>query len=235
MLRAILLDVEGTTTPIPFVYETLFPYARKRLKAYVETHWEGLRDVVEAFQQEAALDLAADREDVRPVTGRESLVHNALLYMNEDRKAGCLKTLQGRIWEDGYKDGALKGAVYPDVLPAFERWSRAGLKVAIYSSGSVRAQKLLFGFSAVGDLTRFLTDHFDTAVGPKREAESYRSIAGRMGLEGGEVLFATDLVAEAEAASQTGMGVVVMRRPENPDPGPHPFPEAADFSGPPFP
>lgn len=233
-MRALVLDVEGTTTPITFVYDTLFPYARKRLKGFVESHWEHLDEVVASFQEQAATDLADDRP-LRPVTGRESLIYNATAYMEQDLKVPCLKTLQGLIWEAGYRDGTLRGEVFPDVKPAFQRWSQAGLKLAIYSSGSVFAQRLLFGYSAEGDLTRFISDYFDTGVGPKREAESYRRIAARLGLERSQLLFATDVVAEAAAAREAGLDVVLMRRPGNPDPGPHDFVEARDFSGEPFP
>lgn len=233
-MRALVLDVEGTTTPITFVYDTLFPYARKRLKSFVETNWERLGDVIEAFQQQAASDLAEDRP-LRPVTGRDSLIHNAFAYMDQDLKVPCLKTLQGLIWEDGYRDGSLKGEVFPDVKPAFARWSQSGLKLAIYSSGSVFAQRLLFGYSTEGDLTRYLSDYFDTAVGAKRDPESYRRIAGRLGLERDQLLFATDVVAEASAAMEAGMNVVLMDRPGNPHPGEHQFPVARDFYGDPFP
>lgn len=233
-MRALVLDVEGTTTPISFVYETLFPYARKRLRNFVESNWDRLDEVIQAFQKQAADDLVADHP-LRPVTGRESLIHNALAYMDQDLKVPCLKTLQGLIWEEGYRDGSLKGEVFSDVKPAFQRWSQAGLKLAIYSSGSVFAQRLLFGNSSEGDLTRYISDYFDTEVGAKREAESYRRIAARLGLDRDLLLFATDVVAEAEAAHEAGLEVVLLRRPGNPDPGPHPFPEARDFTTPPFP
>lgn len=233
-MRALVLDVEGTTTPITFVYETLFPYARKKLKSFVEGNWDRLGEVIEAFQEQAALDLA-EEHPLRPVTGRDSLIHNALAYMDQDLKVPCLKTLQGLIWEDGYREGTLKGEVFPDVKPAFQRWSQAGLKLAIYSSGSVFAQRLLFGYSTEGDLTRYLSDYFDTGVGGKREAESYRRIAARLGLERNQLLFATDVVAEAEAAAEAGLEVVLLARPGNPDPGEHAFPVARDFAAAPFP
>ncbi len=233
-MRALVLDVEGTTTPITFVYDTLFPYARKRLKGFVESNWSRLGEVIEAFQEQAAMDLAEDRP-LRPVTGRDSLIHNALAYMDQDLKVPCLKTLQGLVWEHGYVDGSLKGEVFPDVKPAFTRWSQAGLKLAIYSSGSVFAQRLLFGYSTDGDLTRYISDYFDTGVGPKREPESYRRIAARLGLERNQLLFATDVVAEAVAAREAGLEVVLMDRPGNPHPGDHEFATARDFSSPPFP
>ena len=149
--------------------------------------------------------------------------------MDADSKAGCLKSLQGKIWEAGYRSGQLKGQVFEDVPAAFERWRQEGRGIAIYSSGSVQAQRLIFGHAEVGDLSGFISHYFDTAVGPKREASSYARIAADLGADPAEVLFATDVYQEAEAGRQAGMQVVLLLRPGNPAPGPHPFPTAVDF------
>lgn len=195
--KAVLLDIEGTTSSIAFVAEVLFPYARQHLAAYV----------------------AARPEDVAPILAEvpgEDKVATLLGWIDEDRKATPLKTLQGLIWEQGYADGTLKGHVYPDTPDALRRWYTAGVAIYIYSSGSIAAQKLIFGRSIAGDLTPMLTGYFDTTTGPKREAESYRRIAAATGLAPGEILFVSDVQAEIDAARAAGLGALLIDRAGGP-------------------
>ena len=172
-VRAVLLDIEGTTTPISFVHDILFPYSRLHFKSYLEQH---------ADSSEVIADLAQLRNEhiVDVDTGQEPppVIEEYVYWLiDRDRKSPALKSLQGKIWEQGYKDGPLKSPVFADVPPALQRWQDAGISVNIYSSGSVFAQKLLFGHTDAGDLTRFINGYFDTSVGKKIEADSYQQIA----------------------------------------------------------
>jgi enolase-phosphatase E1 len=195
--KVVLLDIEGTTTPIDFVTQVLFPFARERMGSLLAVQWSD----------------PAIREDVAQLRGEASgvlddpgsVARHALSLMDQDRKSTGLKALQGRIWEAGYAQGLLRGVVYDDVPRAFERWKRRGVRIAIFSSGSVLAQKLLFGHSTAGDLGREISDYFDTTTGPKREAESYRRIASALAVPPADVLFYSDVVAELEAARAAGM------------------------------
>lgn len=204
-MRAILLDIEGTTTPVDFVHRTLFPFARRGVRAFLEERPEAVAAALALLKAEHAAERTAGLR-LPPWSDAPAAV-TAYVHglMDQDRKSTGLKTLQGRIWEEGYREGALSGEVYPDVPRAFERWRARGLLVAIFSSGSVLAQKLLFGHSAAGDLTPHLTGYFDTATGPKREAESYRRIAAALGTTPPEVLFLSDVAAELDAAREVGM------------------------------
>lgn len=201
---AYLLDIEGTTTPIDFVTGTLFPFARARLAQYVAEH-------------PSLPDLDAERL----ADGRGDLDSLAYLHwlMDQDRKSPVLKRIQGEIWEEGYASGELRGEVYPDVAPALRRWKAAGARVYIYSSGSVQAQKLLFGFSTEGDLTPLLDGHFDTGVGPKRVSESYRNILSDISFGEGvagrgpeAVLFLSDIEQEVAAAREAGLTATIVDR-----------------------
>jgi enolase-phosphatase E1 len=201
-IGVVLLDIEGTTTPMAFVHDVLFPYARARLAAWFAGRPPSdaeVREIVDGVRQE----LTAEHPGVD--VSAESVVPHLLRFMDADRKSGPLKTLQGKIWQRGYERGELKGEVYSDVPEAFARWSQAEIEIGIYSSGSVLAQKLLFGHSTAGDLTRYIRWHFDTAVGPKKEAPSYARIATRLGRPAGAVLFVSDLTAELDAARAAGM------------------------------
>ena len=181
-MRAIVLDIEGTTTPVSFVYETLFPYARQHLHAYLDRCGVSPQ-LFDRFREEhdsrrGGRSQRSGMERRSAAARLASIEAYAGWLMDRDRKSTALKELQGLIWEDGYRFGALEGAVFADVAAALARW-RAGRRstVAIFSSGSVLAQKLLFGFSTAGDLTPFIDRHFDTTTGAKTEAESYRRIA----------------------------------------------------------
>jgi enolase-phosphatase E1 len=217
-IRAILLDIEGTTTPIAFVYDVLFPFARARLRAYLEdpAHDAAVRDVLPLLTKEWEADAAARRalpdwEQMAPGSASSYLEW----LMDRDVKSPALKRLQGLIWEGGYRAGALKGEVFPDVRPAFERWREARVTIAIYSSGSVLAQRLLFGATPAGDLTPFITAFFDTGVGPKRWPDSYRRIAAELRYEAAGLLFVSDTPAELDAARSAGCQVLLAERPGN--------------------
>ena len=220
--RLILLDIEGTTTPIAFVTETLVPYARTHLHPYLERHatTPRLAALIEAFRREHEIDEEAGRSGPAwpgdRTRAREAVEAYAAWLMEHDRKSTALKELQGHIWEDGYRAGDLVAPVYPDVEPAFTRWRRAGHALGIYSSGSVLAQQWLFRCSTAGDLTPHLQWYFDTHVGPKREAASYRRIADQISAAPAGVLFISDVAAELDAARSAGMQTALADRPGNP-------------------
>ncbi|MGA7312548.1 MAG: acireductone synthase [Silvibacterium sp.] len=213
----ILLDIEGTTTPISFVHETLFPFARAHLKQFLKEH---------AHDKELHSDLDmlikenhAEKSSGAPAISQArscSQAHDYLIWlMDEDRKSPALKAIQGKIWETGYAGGQLKSVVFTDVPIAFERWQGEGRRVAIYSSGSVLAQRLLFRHSEAGDLTRWIEAYFDTATGAKTEATSYSRIAQKLGVEGHEITFLSDSSAELDAAVSAGLNVRLAIRTGN--------------------
>jgi enolase-phosphatase E1 len=225
-IGAVLLDIEGTTTPIEFVHQTLFGYARDRVSGFLERHWShpAVRADVSRLQTEHGAEAPAQptpppwRDDVRGVT---AYVH---WLMERDRKSTGLKSLQGKIWEEGYRSGELESEVYPDVLPALERWRGEGIDVAIFSSGSVQAQRSLFSHTKAGDLTRFIRAYFDTTTGPKTAPESYARIAASLERSPAEVLFLSDVAAELDAARVAGMrtGLCVRNSGSAPNSGAHP-------------
>jgi enolase-phosphatase E1 len=212
----ILTDIEGTTTAIAFVKETLFPFAEAELDAFLDAHHAD--PAVEAILDEVRA--IAPRQDPRSVLR---------LWMQEDAKLTPLKTLQGLIWEAGYRDGRLKGHLWPDVAPCLRAWARAGLRLAVYSSGSVAAQKLLFGHSDSGDLAPLFTGFFDTKVGGKRDAAAYATIAAGLHIPPGEILFLSDVAEELDAAAAAGLRTCqLVRAADGTEPaGRHA--EAADF------
>jgi enolase-phosphatase E1 len=222
-LRGILLDIEGTTSPIDFVYEVLFPYARLHLEEYLKRNAgteELERDLLQ-LREEYVKDLAeglAPPEwiDAPPEAQLQSVMRYVFWLMDRDRKSTGLKSLQGKIWEQGYLKGELKSQVFPDVPPALNDWKEKNLDVRIFSSGSVLAQKLLFANTEGGDLTGFLNRYFDTNIGPKTSAESYRRIAGEFHLAASEVLFVSDVIKELDAAGSAGMKTLLSVRPGNP-------------------
>jgi enolase-phosphatase E1 len=237
-VRAILLDIEGTTTPIAFVTEVLFPYARTHLRTYLERHaGEPEHDALLArLRDEHASDVQSGESVPRwvdePPTARTAAVVGYVEWlMDRDRKSTALKELQGRIWEEGYRRGLLQSNVFPDVRPALHRWREQGLTIAIFSSGSVLAQQLLFRHSSDGDLTRFLDSYFDTRVGPKTEPESYLKIAAAIGHPAEACLFLSDVTRELEAASTAGIQVHLVVRPGNAAAPPgHGFPVIRSFN-----
>jgi len=223
--RAILLDIEGTTTPVDFVYQTLFPYARQRVKQFITQHHDDadVRSDIAGLREQRDADA---RNNLAPPAWRDDSVEaeleSAAAYihwlMDQDRKATALKSLQGKIWEAGYRAGELRGEVYADVPKAFERWRDQGRSMSIFSSGSVLAQKLIFGYSTAGDLTEFIRAYFDTTTGAKQQAESYQRIAAALALSPPEILFLSDVTAELDAAQLAGMQTALCVRPESKQP-----------------
>jgi enolase-phosphatase E1 len=231
-VEAIVLDIEGTTTPIAFVHQLLFPYARAKLRGFLEEHFaaaavqETLALLREEWQVETRSGAAPppwdDRTPAGPVPYLEWL-------MDRDRKSRGLKRLQGQIWDGGFRSGALAGQVFADVRPAFERWTGAGIRLAIYSSGSVPAQRWLFATTADGDLTRHLSAFFDTSTGPKTSPGSYRRIAGELGIPTSRLLFVSDAPAELDAAREAGCQVLGCLRPGSPAAAAHAAPAIRSF------
>jgi enolase-phosphatase E1 len=221
-ITSLLLDIEGTTTPIDFVYKVLFPYARTHVAEYLAAHLSsaGVRSDLAGLIEENAEDarrgldppvLEGPPETVSP----DAVVAYVLWLMDSDRKTTPLKSIQGKIWEAGYNSGDLKSEVFEDVPRAFKRWREQGRSIYIYSSGSVLAQKLLFASTQFGDLTSFISDYFDTNVGGKKEAESYHRIAAALELQPSEILFVSDVIAELDAAESANFETVLCVRPGN--------------------
>ena len=209
-------DIEGTTSAITVVKEVLFPFAEAELDCFLDRHGE---------EAEVAAILAGVR-DLAPGQEPRAALRG---WMAADAKVTPLKALQGLIWRQGYEDGRLTSHLYPDVAPCLRAWSAAGLRLCVYSSGSVQAQKLIFGCSEAGDLSPLFSGYFDTTSGPKREVESYRTIAAAIGLPGEEILFLSDVAEELDAARQAGLATCQLVRPED---GTYPsgrHPEAGDF------
>lgn len=193
MILSLITDIEGTTTPISFVHRVLFPYARARLEAFLNAHphHPALADVPQPHLQ------------------------TLLAWMDRDEKLTPLKTIQGEIWQQGYDSGELESELYPDVAPALKRWARTGVKLFVYSSGSVAAQKLLFGHTPSGDLTSLFQAYFDTTIGPKRDEASYKAIARALGGAPEEALFLSDVEAELDAAQAAGLATCQLVRPQD--------------------
>lgn len=217
MVQTILLDIEGTTTPIDFVHKTLFPYAKSKIGDYVSHHFTEIQAEIAQLKTEYKKDFSDQ------IYGRDFLedspktVTNYLQFLIDvDRKSTPLKSLQGKIWQEGYESGELRSEMFEDVSRAFKRWKDAGQTIAIFSSGSVLAQKLIFRYSNHGDLTEYIDNYFDTNVGSKKEAESYRQIASVESFPQVEnFLFISDIVAELDAARQAGMQTVLSVRTGN--------------------
>ena len=209
MIRAIVTDIEGTTSSLSFVKEVLFPYARARLPGFTAAH----RD-----EPEVAKLLDDAREEMeQPAATDEQVAEAMVRWIDEDRKITPLKALQGIIWEAGYRDGDFTGHMYRDATDNLRRWHDDGIKLYVYSSGSVYAQKLLYGHSDHGDLTPLFSGYFDTNVGGKREADAYRAIIKEIGLPAGEILFLSDIVEELDAAREAGMETCWLVRDGEPD------------------
>jgi len=226
--KAVLLDIEGTTTPVAFVFDVLFPYARNHLKDYLAQNFKtpDMQSMLQTLRKEHETDVVKWAEPPHwDNTSESAEMRTVTLYllwlMDKDRKSPALKRLQGKIWEGGYRSKALQGEVYPDVPPALKRWTERGLQVYIYSSGSVLAQKLLFGNLKDGDLIRYFRGFFDTRMGPKNAPESYRKIAKETRHAPKEILFISDQEKELKAARQSGLHTLLCIRQtqpfENPD------------------
>jgi len=227
-IRVVLLDIEGTTTPIAFVHERLFAYVRSQLPTYVASHWND-QPVQGAVRQ---LNDECTAEGRRAITDPDTLLRVVRELMDQDRKSPGLKTLQGLIWEDGYQAGELRGEVWDDVPVAMRQWRSEGREIAIYSSGSELAQRRLFESTAAGDLTPLITAFFDTRVGAKVQADSYTKIAQALGQPASSILFVSDVTAELRAARGAGLDVVLSVRPGNaPQADAHLFPAVSTLTG----
>lgn len=212
-MKAILLDIEGTTTPIDFVHKILFPYAKNNIAAFVRKSFADIGDEIAQLKAEHAneTDYAFTFDETSP-----ELVADYLKYLIDvDRKSTPLKSLQGKIWQEGYEAGELKGEVFDDVPAAFEDWYTARKKIAIYSSGSVLAQKLIFGNSTGGDLTKFISAYFDTTTGAKRDSASYKKISEELKVAPADILFISDIPAELDAARDAGFATAISLREGN--------------------
>lgn len=200
--RVVLLDIEGTTAPVSFVHKVLFPYARTHLARVMAEH------SADPVVQQAVADIAKVAPGVPPLEQLER-------WMDEDAKVAPLKALQGLVWAEGYKRGALVARLYPDVVPELECWYRAGIELAVYSSGSEPAQKLIYGHTEQGDVTPLFSRFFDLRVGGKKEAASYSALVQEAGWQPHDVLFLSDVTAELDAAAQAGLRVCQIVRPED--------------------
>uniref|UniRef100_A0A1A9WFU7 Enolase-phosphatase E1 n=1 Tax=Glossina brevipalpis TaxID=37001 RepID=A0A1A9WFU7_9MUSC len=235
-VKAILTDIEGTTTSISFVKDILFPYAKQYTKQYLQRTWNTdetqniVHDLMQLKEHEKYLEkLNVTEEQICP----ETVAKFVNVLIDKDLKLGPLKTLQGLVWAEGYKTGILKGHVYADVPVAFKCWHEAKICLAIYSSGSIKAQKLLFSQTEYGNLLPYISKHFDITSGHKHEVESYEKIARDLNYNTSDILFLTDVIkgmlltylclsefqlffwAEAEAAGRAGMQVAILSRPGN--------------------
>lgn len=207
-VKYILTDIEGTTTSVKFVYDVLFPYFRTHIGELKEM--TSNTDVQKAFRQTVELAVSLENKKLSSV---DDIINTLYRWSEEDRKITPLKTLQGILWEKGYESGEIKGHVYEDVVPALKNWHEQGLSLGVFSSGSIAAQKLIFGFSEAGDLTRFFSNYFDTTTGGKREMETYPKISEALNLQATEILFLSDIVEELEAAQAAGFQTVQLVRP----------------------
>lgn len=208
-VKFILTDIEGTTTSVSFVYDQLFPYFRSNI--YKIKNLIHLEEVKEALEQTQKL---ASEENII-LENIDQQIAQLLKWSLEDKKITPLKTLQGILWEEGYASGEIKGHVYPDVAQALENWKSKGIELGVFSSGSVAAQKLIFGYSVNGDLTPYFSAYFDTKTGGKREVATYNKISDILELQPNTILFLSDIVEELQAAKEAGLQTIQLVRPEN--------------------
>ena len=203
-VKAVLTDIEGTCTALSFVKDTLFPYSRENMETFVVKHAQDkeiaplLRQVAQHMENEQAT--------------QQQLVAQLRQWIDADLKIPALKTLQGFQWQVGYQQGDFHGHLYEDAYLAFKQWKQRGIKLYVYSSGSVQAQKLLFSHTRYGDISSWFSGFFDTAMGAKSEANAYRRIAQEIGLNAKHILFLSDVEAELDAASNSGMQVACLQR-----------------------
>jgi enolase-phosphatase E1 len=201
-IRAVVTDIEGTTSSLAFVKDVLFPYARRAIPAFVRDHGPQLAGI------KSEVGAAIGKADL----GESEMIQVLLRWMDEDRKITPLKSLQGMVWKTGYESGELQSHVYEDAVRGLRRWHDGGLRLYVYSSGSVPAQKLLFEHTAYGDLLPLFSGYFDTATGPKLESGSYAKISASLDLPARSIVFLSDHSGETQAAAQAGMQAVVLAR-----------------------
>jgi len=209
MIKAIVTDIEGTTSSLSFVKDVLFPYARAHIAEFIQTH----RDDDEVKQ----LMLDVSKEVGRQLNTAQAIAQ-LLEWIDQDKKVTPLKALQGLIWDEGYRQGAFTGHIYEDAVRNLKAWHDCGLPLYIYSSGSVHAQKLLFSHTEYGDLTPLLLGYFDTRIGGKREVDSYRHIADELHIPSEKLLFLSDIKEELDAAKMAGFNTIWLVRDGCPDP-----------------
>ena len=209
MIKAIVTDIEGTTSSLSFVKDVLFPYARTNLADYVRRHKD--QSQVKTLLDDTCKEAGAELD-----TGQ--LTARLIQWLDEDKKVTPLKSLQGLIWEAGYQKGDFKGHVYPDAAENLKAWKAKGLDLYIYSSGSVHAQKLLFTHTEYGDLTPLFSGYFDTHIGGKKEPESYDKIAKQLDIPANQILFLSDIKEELDAAKAAGFQTLWLTRNSMPDP-----------------
>ena len=217
--KLILLDIEGTVSPLAFVHDVMFPYARQRAGAYVAAHWGTA--VIAQFAHDAGVSAFASPAEAEAAVYR---------LMDADAKVTGLKQLQGMIWEEGFRHGELRSTLFDDVPQALAEWGRMGREIRIYSSGSIHAQKLFFAHTESGDLTPHFSGYYDTTTGSKRETASYAAIAADCGLMAEEILFVSDLVEELNAARSAGMMTALAVRPGNKPVPMHDHPFVTSFA-----
>jgi enolase-phosphatase E1 len=209
MIKAIVTDIEGTTSSILFVKDVLFPYARANLADYVRSHADDpqVKPLLDNVCKEAGSELSL-----------EQIIAQLIQWIDEDKKVTPLKSLQGLIWEAGYRQGDFKGHLYPDAAEKLKAWKADGLDLYVYSSGSVYAQKLLFGHTEYGDLTPLFSGYFDTHIGGKREQQSYDNIAKQLDMPANQLLFLSDIKEELDAAKAAGFETIWLTRDSAPEP-----------------
>ncbi len=217
--QLILLDIEGTVSPLAFVHDVMFPYARQRAGAYVAAHWGTA--VMAQLAHDAGVPAFATPAEAEAAVYR---------LMDAAAKVTGLKQLQGMIWEEGFRNGELRSTLFDDVPQALAEWRQMGREMRIYSSGSIHAQKLFFAHTESGDLTPHFSGYYDTTTGSKREAASYTAIAADCGLMAEEILFVSDLVEELNAARTAGMFTALAVRPGNKAVLTHEHPVITSFS-----
>lgn len=212
-VKAVVTDIEGTTSDIYFVHRVLFPYSKEHLPEFVRVHWDDsdikpyLRQIAEAAGGES----------------QQQVLEQLFDWVDRDVKETALKVLQGKIWLDAFRAGVFKSHIYPDAYEAIQGWAASGVPVYIYSSGSVDAQIGIFGHTELGDLSGSLRGYFDTEVGAKRESAAYQTISERIATPASDVLFLSDVVAELDAARSAGMLTCLLIREARPtDAGEHP-------------
>lgn len=210
-IKAIVTDIEGTTTSLSFVKDVLFPYADTHMQAFAEQHQA---DPCVMGQLEAVR-----RQSGHPEFDLPEIVAQLRQWIAEDKKATPLKAIQGMLWEAGYKNGDFTGHVYDDAARNLRQWHEQGIKLYVYSSGSVHAQKLLFGYSDAGDLTPLFSGYFDTQIGNKREVAAYAHILSVLDYPAAQILFLSDIVEELDAAQRVGLQTCCLVRENQPTSG----------------
>ena len=208
-IKAIVTDIEGTTTDIAFVHQVLFPYAAEHIADFIQHNWHD--QTVRSLCHEVAQLATCDADD------QQAIIQQCLDWIAQDQKVTPLKSLQGLLWHNGYQQGDFRGHVYPDVAPKLAEWQAQGIALYVYSSGSVTAQKLLFGYSDAGDLTPLFAGYFDTHVGHKQQTQSYHNIQQQIGLPSAELLFLSDIEAELDAAREAGWHTYHLQRGQTVD------------------